>query len=52
MSCPASFAAVVILDSRSVKSDRAQSAIPDAPALANERAVARPMPLEAPVIRT
>jgi hypothetical protein len=49
---PAALAAERISDERSLKEERAAMAIPDAPAEANARAVARPTPLDAPVTRT
>lgn len=48
----AALAAERISEERVPKEERAASAIPAAPALAKERAVARPTPLEAPVMRT
>jgi len=48
----AALAAERISDGREPKGERAASAMPAAPALAKERAVARPTPLEAPVMRT
>jgi hypothetical protein len=49
---PAALAAERMSFSRVPKSERAAIAIPAPPAFANERAVARPTPLEAPVMRT
>lgn len=49
---PAAAAADLISASRSARSDRAARAIWDAPALAYDKAVARPIPFEAPVMKT
>jgi hypothetical protein len=48
---PADFAAERISVSTSDRSDRAPIAMPAAPAFAKEIAVARPTPLEAPVMK-
>ena len=47
----ADLAADRISEERSPKEERAARAIPAAPALAKDSAVARPTPFEAPVIR-
>lgn len=48
---PASTAARIISSATLERSDRAEIAIPDAPALAYDIAIALPKPLDAPVIR-
>lgn len=49
---PASLAAATNLASMSEELERAATAIPDAPARENDRAVAAPIPLDVPVIMT